>query len=52
METIHETIRMADEKPKKKSLGKIILNFLLFGGWILVIGVVLAAAILLDMYVF
>lgn len=53
METTHKTVAPAKPKPaKKKGWLKILLNFLLFGGWILVIGVGLAGAIVLDMYVF
>jgi hypothetical protein len=52
MTTLVETVAMTDGHTKKRSLGKTILNFMLFGGWILVIGVGLAAAIVIDMYVF
>ncbi|MEW6666140.1 MAG: hypothetical protein AB1512_13095 [Thermodesulfobacteriota bacterium] len=51
MDTLTEVIAAADAK-KKKSLAKMILNFLLYGGWILVVGLGLAVAIVLDMYVF
>jgi hypothetical protein len=53
METAQATVTLTDDKSnKKKHWVKIVLNFLIYGGWILVVGVGLATAIVLDMYVF
>jgi hypothetical protein len=51
MESAVEAI-VASEKSKKRSKFKMFINFLLYGGWLLVIAVGLATAIILDVYVF
>ena len=51
METLNENVPGMIEKSKRTWL-KVFLNFMLFGGWIVVIGVGIATAIVLDMYVF
>jgi hypothetical protein len=51
MEVAQEAV-MEAMKTQKKSKFRMFLNFLMYGGWILVIGVGLVTAIVLDMYVF